>query len=274
MRSVSTIHVWDLEPIIQPQGYVSFPLANREIIFELNNAHERMYAAKCLLKVRHPQSDIDSLLFERFIQPEDHILDAGANIGYTALTFLALGAKKVVALEPVPYLFDRLSTLAGNDLITVEKAVSAEDGQAEIMLSQSHNQGSSIKPELVEIFPEVYGTEIKKMQINTTTIDRLVEEHGRFDVWKLDIEGAEIDALRGAISTLKLCPPRIIFAELYADALVGFYQLVSATHPYVYRALIDIQSYQLHLCDPTLQNVDGFYQTSPMYVFSQQEIAF
>lgn len=112
------------------------------------------------------------------------------------------------------------------------------------------------------------------MQINTTTIDRLVEEHGRFDVWKLDIEGAEIDALRGAISTLKLCPHRIIFAELYADALVGFYQLVSATHPYVYRVLIAIQSYQLHLCDPTLQNVDGFYQTSPMYVFSQQEIAF
>ncbi|MGO2259044.1 MAG: FkbM family methyltransferase [Hafnia alvei] len=272
MHSVSTIHVWDLEPIIQSEGNVSFPLANREITFELNNSHERMYAAKCLLKVRHPQSDVDSLLFKRFVRQGDRILDAGANIGYTALTFLSLGAIKVVALEPVPYIFDRLHTLASDDLITVEKALSAEEGQTEIVLSQSHNQGSSIKPELMEIFPEVYGAELKKALINTTTVDRLVDEHGQFDVWKLDIEGAEIDALRGASNTLLSSPPRIIFAELYADALVSFYQLVSATHPYMYRALIDVKSYQLHLCDPTLQELEPFYQTSPMYVFSQEEI--
>jgi len=101
----------------------------------------------------------------------------------------------VVAVEALPDLFKRLQLLQGPDLSPVNKAVSSTDGTAEFSVSQSHNQGSSLKPEIVAMFPDVFGKNVRKISVDLTTIDQLAQQFGHFDVWKLDVEGAEIDAL-------------------------------------------------------------------------------
>src|SRR5690606_38241335 len=110
-----------------------------------------------------PQSDIDIFLFRRFVRDSDVVLDAGANIGVTALECLDAGASKVVAVEALPALYDRLSCLSSPRIVPVKKAISKALGEAEFFISTAHNKGSSLKPEMIEIFPTVFGDELQKV---------------------------------------------------------------------------------------------------------------
>ena len=195
------------------------------------------------------------------------VLDGGANIGLTALECLDAGAKKVVAVEPLPALFERLQRLTKSRVCCVNKAISAEEGVADFFVSTQHNQGSSLKSEMIHTFPRVFGDQIITVSVGLTTIDRLTEEFGYFDVWKLDIEGAEIDALKGAIKTLGERPPRVIIAELFDDFRNGFRAAIHRTHPFAYRASIREDIYALDLRDAAAAAAEGVYQTSPMYIF-------
>ncbi|MFM0348016.1 FkbM family methyltransferase [Paraburkholderia sp. RL17-347-BIC-D] len=261
-----------LDGFIRTTGTATFRIGDRSITLDLANRHERAYAATLLLHVRHPQSDIDTFLFKHFVAPGDSVLDAGANIGFTALEFMEVGAKKVIAVEPVPELFKRLSTVSDDQIIAVDRAISSNRGYAEITVSRTHNQGSSLKSEILEMFPAIFGDSPQKVVVSLTTIDDLAEQYGHFDVWKLDIEGAEIDALHGAIKTLREHPPRAIITELFGDFAGPFISCIAQTHPHAYRAFIRTSDYQLELADASTATSDKYYFTSPMYVFLREPI--
>ncbi|MDR5797264.1 FkbM family methyltransferase [Caballeronia sp. LZ008] len=265
---MTTLHLSQIEAFVKSHGTATFTLAGRNITFDLSNRHERAYAATLLMNVQYPQSDLDSYLFKRFVRPGDAVLDAGANIGFTALECLDAGARKIVAAEPVPELFRRLQMVAGGEIVAIDQAISDAPGSAEIIVSVTHNQGSSLKSEITEMFPSVFGDNPRKVTVELTTIDRLVEQHGSFDVWKLDIEGAEIDALRGANRTLAERPPRVIITELYGDFMQEFYDYIAPTHPFAYRAFIRRSDYGLALVDHRTPATDEYHGNSPMYVFA------
>ncbi|MCD2511914.1 FkbM family methyltransferase [Comamonas endophytica] len=259
----------DIEGLIRKSGNVSFDVAGTSISFDLSNRHERAYAARLLLDVCHPQADIDLFLFQHFLRPSDTVLDAGANIGMTALECLEAGAGKVVAVEALPVLYERLKKLNPPGLIAVNKAISSSPGKADFYISTAHNQGSSLNSEMIGIFPSVFGEVVKKTEVELTTIDELVESFGAFDVWKLDIEGAELDAVRGAQKTLGKCPPRIVIVELYDDFYDDFRSGMIDSHPFVGRAFLSIDGYELKILPPVKGFPEGYHVTSPMYVFSR-----
>ena len=149
----------------------------------------------------------------------------------------------------------------------INRAISSDIGNAPLILSTLHNQGSSLKKEITEVFPTVFGESHQTVEVQLTTIDLLTETFGHLDVWKLDVEGAEADALRGAKHTLSTNPPRVIIAELYDRFYDEFHQLVLPTHPFAYRAFITREGYELVLKDPSTQPTDEMHHTSPMYVF-------
>lgn len=271
--SSTTLPFTQIEPFIRTQGQSTFAFAGRQITLHLQHRHERAYAAKLLMNVAYPQSDIDSMLFQRLVQPGDTVLDAGANIGFTALECLDAGAKLVVAVEAVPEIFQRLEHIAGGEIIAVGKALSDAPGTAEITISASHNQGSSLKDEISHMFPAVFGEAPRKVAVQLTTIDHLVQEFGHFDIWKLDIEGAEVDALLGAKMALSERPPKCIITELYGDFIDQFRSVISSTHPHAYRAFIRISDYSLVLLPADTAQSDDYYATSPMFVFSTERIA-
>ncbi|MGP8474584.1 FkbM family methyltransferase [Burkholderia sp. PR2] len=191
----------EIEERIRDSGKVTFEIGTIPITFDLSHRHERYYAASLILDIRYPQGDIDRGLFRRFVKAGDQVLDAGANIGVTALELLEAGAHRVISAEPIPEVHARLAGLATDRIVPEDRAISSDAGHATMTVSLAHNQGSSLKDEVLALFPYIFGDTYHRISVRTTTIDALQSEHGAFDIWKLDIEGAEVDALSGGTET-------------------------------------------------------------------------
>ncbi|MFD1197359.1 FkbM family methyltransferase [Brucella gallinifaecis] len=258
----------DLDDILRDDGKVTLKIDGNKITLDLSNLHERRYAACLSTPLRYPQYDIDNLLMAKFVRKGDRILDGGANIGLTALHFLHFGASFVECVEALPWLAERIRGIDDIRISVTEAALSkCSDGFVDIAVSKTHNQGSTYDSSVIAKFSHIFGDDIKFLTTPTITIDSLAS--GPFDIWKLDVEGAEIDVVNGALQSLKNCPPRAIFTEFWDERVHEFASIVSASHPVVYRAGITKDNYQLKLLDmKTFEKTSKeFFPISPTYVF-------
>jgi FkbM family methyltransferase len=146
---------------------------------------------------------------DQLLGPRATFIDCGANIGaYSMCAASIVGPHgKVVAVEPSEVSFRRLRAnvdLNGfTQVVTVKKAISDAEGIARLY----HADGGPVSFSLVRDADE------ESEEVETTTIDDLVDELRleRVDAIKLDIEGAEILALRGGGETITKFKPTIIF---------------------------------------------------------------
>ena len=153
------------------------------------------------------------------LKPGAACIDVGAQIGYITLVMASSQDRNVSVLsfEPEDANYAHLQrNLELNDLknvTTVQKAVSSEPGSIKLYLSADENAGTHST-----VFVEGNVSE-KFIEIPCTTLDDEISSRGmqRLDLIKIDVEGAEIDVIRGATNTLKSLKPTII-AEL-SDAL-------------------------------------------------------
>jgi FkbM family methyltransferase len=149
---------------------------------------------------------------------DDVLFDVGANVGLVALH--AGRRCKTIAFEPDLEFRDRLlrnlSLNQGLDVEVSDVAISDADGTA--VLFTDGAAGNS--PSLVR-----QRGEASQLEVRTRSIDSLVESGEMFvpTVVKLDIEGAEILALRGAERTLSgPNAPRLLFLEVHDSFLPAF----------------------------------------------------
>jgi FkbM family methyltransferase len=140
------------------------------------------------------------------LKPGDIALDVGANQGIYCCAFaLAVGpAGRVIAVEPIPRQAQRLKnnieTNAFSHCTVVEKAISDSDGVAMLELAGGDTSAS--------ILPSDH---VNAIEVRTTTIDGIVAAMAlpHVDFVKLDVEGAELLALSGAINTLQRYRPTL-----------------------------------------------------------------
>ena len=141
------------------------------------------------------------------------VIDVGANVGVSSV---AIGRKigkhgKLYSFEPVPRYFRILQqNLSFNKLDNVEAfrvALSDRAGEADFYLKEL---SSGI----------VFEKQAKKIRINTTTIDRFLQERKtkRIDMINMNCEGSELVALRGAKESLQRNDVQL-FCELHHDFL-------------------------------------------------------
>ena len=138
----------------------------------------------------------------------DIVLDCGANVGVYAKTALATGAKLVVAIEPAPENLDCLRhnlarEIADGRVIVYPKGVWDKDDT----LRLNRDSKNSARDSLFQL----KGSSTDSIQVPLTTIDKLVAELHltRVDFIKMDIEGAEKNAILGARNTLHRFKPRM-----------------------------------------------------------------
>jgi FkbM family methyltransferase len=134
------------------------------------------------------------------------VVDVGANEGNFTAAMLDLAPDaSVIAAEPSPGPRERLAArFAGDPRVTiVDKALSLYNGTAEFNIT-AHDHNSSLHEPLHHM-PEFYGDSgwsvVKRIEVATTTLDDLVGDRD-VSVLKLDVQGGEMDVLRGGSGTL------------------------------------------------------------------------
>ena len=144
-------------------------------------------------------------LYAEFVASGDLVFDVGANVGGRVSVFRALGAR-VVAVEPQSSCIEKLRAEWGDDQqVYIEPvAVAAREGTADLHLADvstiSTLDTSWIDTTSTGRFSDHRWNGIEVVQ--TTTLDRLIETHGVPAFCKIDVEGFELEAIRGLAQPL------------------------------------------------------------------------
>ena len=189
-------------------------------------------------------------LLERLARPGMVALDVGAHVGYyTRLLAQRTGADgRVIALEPNPSTH-RLLQRNTSHLPTVsalQLAAAEREGSAELydylMMSASgslhYDEGLAHQQRARMGAGDVAprrdsGFEMQRYRVRTAAIDDCLAalDVGRVDLVKMDIEGAELAALRGMRRTIAESPGLALVMEYNPSALAAFgHEPVAALH--------------------------------------------
>ena len=159
--------------------------------------------------------DAESAHLSLFVNKGDVCLDVGANLGTYAFYLANIVGEtgQVFAFEPHP---DTYAGLAANmtkaGLTNVQPynvGMSDQEGTAELFVPQrvglpSHGRAHLHSPQAQEAG--------ERIEVQLTTVDAFCTQHklARVDFIKMDIEGAELLALRGAVETIGAYRPKLL----------------------------------------------------------------
>jgi FkbM family methyltransferase len=171
------------------------------------------------------------------------ILDVGAYVGEVTATYKSIFPNATIyCFEPFEDSFQKLMRLSGDKSIKpYQMAVSDTVGTTKLHVNVDPscnsffprpNHGAKYYPEKSE--------NIEVIEVNTTTIDQFcdTERISHIDILKLDVEGAEIKALKGAHNKLSKQDISIIYTEVmfvphYQDGCL-FHELTAFLSQYNY----------------------------------------
>lgn len=193
------------------------------------------------------EEEFTGLILEE-VKSGDVFFDIGACVGLVSVHAARKGAR-AYSFEPDPYYRSRLKknlSLNGlnNDVTIIEWAVS--DAQGEVPLFTDGVGGFS--PSLRKVGDR------GAVNIKTDTIDNAIQRGEILppDIVKLDIEGAEILALRGMHKMLSSNKaPRAIFMEVHPELLKQFAsssaEVIEFVESFGYREIYFVESHnQIH----------------------------
>lgn len=151
---------------------------------------------------------------QRFVGPDACVVDVGVNVGAVTLLMARLvgSGGRVLAVEPGPPLVERLrANLALNpavaDRVTIHQVgLSDAPGTLIWQPNQSDIGNASLHPD----------SGPGGITVPVTTLDALAASWAldRLDFIKIDVEGMELEVLRGARRTLETLRPVVLFETM------------------------------------------------------------
>jgi FkbM family methyltransferase len=155
------------------------------------------------------------LFFDRLIEQNWHIADVGANQGLFTLYFSRRSPRgQVYAFEPDPALFsalkENIQRNGGANVHLFNAAVASETARLTLRAGRFNRGDNRIVPN-DQSRP---GT----VEVDALPLDRAVTNQ-RLDLLKVDVQGFEVQVLRGAQRLIRENPDLIIFLEFWPHGL-------------------------------------------------------
>jgi len=187
-------------------------------------------------------------------------IDVGAHTGRHAIPIAKqVGDQGVVlAFEPIPHiretLVKNLQASNLNNVVVYPFALSRESQVAEFNYIPNLPEESGLKQRhIYNGTPEAF----VKIRVPVKRIDDLVPHDFQIDFIKMDVEGAELDVLEGAVEVLGRCKPIVAF-ECGAASFLGYHN-----NPENIWKIFDVRGYAVYSITGELMNsVERFIQAS------------
>ena len=178
-----------------PERNIAIKL-NSDAVFEF--PYGDGYWSKLLNRSYHYEDELE-LLFHHSADVDYTLIDCGANYGYWSVlvTSKPFGPHRAIAIEPSSDNFAKLANNAevnGNRFETMKCAIGAARGTAR--LSGTKHEAFSIAGE-----PNNDSEEVPVMALDDLLNDGKIAPGGKYLI-KLDVEGVEIDAIKGGTKLL------------------------------------------------------------------------
>jgi FkbM family methyltransferase len=163
-------------------------------------------------------------------QPGDLIFDIGANMGHKTDVFLRLGAR-VTAVDPDQsnqeilrqnFLTYRLSK---KPVVVVGKAVSDRNGVETMWVDAPGSGKNTLNPKWVDTLQrdaKRFGSTLQfgdKEEVQTVTLEDLIESYGRPFYIKIDVEGYEANVLLGLHTVVPYISFEVNLTEFRPEAI-------------------------------------------------------
>ena len=177
-----------------------------------NAVDKRIAPIEILNFGRYEPAETEMIL--KLIEPDHHVFDIGANIGWYSLSIAKrFPDARVFAFEPVRATFEYLqSNLRLNGLTNIHAYnFGFSDREADLVFYYQADGAGSVNASAVNLSDSASAHEekchVRKMD------DFISEMGGRADFIKCDVEGAELFVYLGALECLKRDAP-IVFTEM------------------------------------------------------------
>ena len=149
------------------------------------------------------------------------ILDIGASFGYLSLVWANSIAQngRVISFEPNPNVFKSFrKSISSNNLDSIihlnNLAVGAKDEKIELFLNSTSSNTLNIK-----------GKKRDGITIDMVSVDSFTKKNNivNCDLVKIDVDGIELDILRGSQELLKKCKPIFIVETNGDEKIIEFF---------------------------------------------------
>jgi FkbM family methyltransferase len=179
-----------------PERNIAIKL-NADAVFEF--PYGDGYWSKLLNRAYHYEDELE-LLFRDSVSVDYTLIDCGANYGYWSVLVSSapFGSHRAIAIEPSSANFDKLADNAranGNRFECMRCAIGAARGTAR--LSGTKHEKFSIAGD-----PSEAGEEVPVIALDNLLDDGKVALDGKYLI-KLDVEGVEIEAIKGGTRLLQ-----------------------------------------------------------------------
>ncbi|HVV43538.1 MAG TPA: FkbM family methyltransferase [Nitrobacter sp.] len=222
-------------------------LPERDIVIKLNPdavfafPYGDGYWSKLLDRSFKYEDELE-LLFRGSADVDYTLLDCGANYGYWSVLVSSkpFGARKAIAIEPSSKNFSKLANnarLNGNRFEVVQNAIGVTRGTAR--LSGTKHEAFSIAGSI-----DAGGEEVPVLSLDNLLDDGRISPTGKYLI-KLDVEGVEIEAIKGGTRVLQ------------GDAVILCEEHGNDPHHTVSRYILDETPLKLIVHDP----VSGRFET-------------
>lgn len=197
---------------------------------------------------------------------DSNCIDIGANEGKILQWIIEAAPNgQHIAFEPVPALYEQLKLQFGKYAMIMPYALSNHESVSAFNYVTSNPALSGL---LKRSYPSYH--QEKQIQVQTKLLDQVIDENQHISLIKMDVEGGEYHLLLGALQTINLHKPLILFecgklgGDLYGFTADKMYQLFNETFRY---HIYTLQGWLKASLPLTYLNFEQYYENGSEYFF-------